>query len=76
MSFSAHCGTAAHGLPIPLWPSLETLDALRDRDVLDGEVGEWMVRGITTRNYEGTLTCLSDGLGLKKSAVSSAFRRA
>jgi putative transposase len=30
-------------------------------------------RPATTR---GTLTCLSDGLGLKKSAVSSAFQRA
>ena len=35
-----------------------------------------MVRGITTRNYEDTLTTLSDGLGLKKSAVSAAFQRA
>jgi putative transposase len=56
--------------------TLETLDALRDRDALDEEVKVRMVRGITTRNYEGTLTCLSDGLGLKKSAVSSAFQRA
>jgi putative transposase len=56
--------------------SLETLAALRSRDALDDEVKERMVRGITTRNYEGTLTCLSDGLGLKKSAVSSAFQRA
>ena len=35
-----------------------------------------MVRGITTRNDEDTLTTLSDGLGLKKSAVSAAFQRA
>jgi putative transposase len=35
-----------------------------------------MVRGVSTRNYEDTLTPLSDGLGLKKSAVSSASQRA
>ena len=55
---------------------LQTLQALRNRDALDDEVKERLVRGISTRNYEDALTSLSDGLGLKKSAVSSAFQRA
>ena len=55
---------------------LESLQALRSRDALDEDVKGRMVRGITTRNYEDTLTTLSDGLGLKRSAVSAAFRRA
>lgn len=55
---------------------LQTVRALRSRDALDEDVKTRMVRGITTRNYEDTLTGLSDGLGLKKSAVSSAFQRA
>lgn len=55
---------------------LESLRALRSRDALDEDVKGRMVRGITTRDYEDTLTTLSDGLGLKKSAVSAAFKRA
>lgn len=55
---------------------LESLRALRSRDALDEDVKGRMVRGITTRDYEETLTTLSDGLGLKKSAVSAAFQRA
>jgi transposase-like protein len=55
---------------------LQTLRALRDRDALDEEVKDRLVRGVSTRNYEGALTSLSEGLGLKKSAVSSAFQRA
>ncbi len=55
---------------------LETLDALRSRDALDEEVKGLLIRGVSTRNYEGALTNLSEGLGLKRSAVSSAFGRA
>lgn len=55
---------------------LQTLQALRSRDALDDDVKARMVRGVSTRDYEGALTSLSDGLGLKKSAVSSAFARA
>ena len=35
-----------------------------------------MVRGVTTRNYDEALGKLSDGLGLKNSAVSESFQRA
>lgn len=55
---------------------LETVDALRSRDGLDEEVKKLLIRGVSTRDYEGALTNLSEGLGLKRSAVSSAFRRA
>jgi len=55
---------------------LESMQALRSRDSLDEDVKGRLVRGITTRKYEDTLTTLSDGLGLKKSAVSAAFKRA
>lgn len=55
---------------------LQTLRALRSRDAVDEEVKDRLIRGISTRNYEDALTSLSDGLGFKKSAVSSAFQRA
>lgn len=55
---------------------LPTLRALRNRDALDEDVKERLVRGVSTRNYEGALTSLSEGLGLKRSAVSAAFQRA
>lgn len=55
---------------------LPTLRALRNRDALDEDVKERLVRGISTRNYEEALTSLSEGLGLKRSAVSAAFQRA
>ena len=55
---------------------LQTVGALTSRDALDDDVKRLLVRGISTRNYDAALTSLSDGLGLKKSAVSSAFQRA
>ncbi|MCP4006459.1 MAG: IS256 family transposase, partial [bacterium] len=55
---------------------LETVGALTSRDALDDDVKRLLVRGISTRNYDAALTSLSDGLGLKRSAVSSAFQRA
>lgn len=55
---------------------LQTIGALTNRDALDDDVKRLLVRGISTRNYDAALTSLSDGLGLKKSAVSSAFQRA
>jgi transposase-like protein len=61
-----------HGSEHPL----QTVRALRSRDALDEEVKTRLIAGISTRNYESALTSLSDGLGLKKSAVSSAFQRA
>jgi len=55
---------------------LKTVEALRSRDALDDDVKRRFARGISSRSYEGALTSLAEGLGLKKSAVSSAFQRA
>jgi putative transposase len=55
---------------------LETVQALTSRDALDGDVMRLMAVGVSTRNYEPALGKISDGLGLKRSAVSSAFKRA
>lgn len=55
---------------------LRTIKALASRDALDEDVRRLLVRGVSTRNYEPALGTIADGLGLKKSAVSSAFQRA
>lgn len=55
---------------------LKTMRALSSRDALDDDVHRLLVRGVTTRNYDDALGQLSDGLGLKKSAVSESFQRA
>jgi len=55
---------------------LRTVDAFSSRDALDEDVQRLLIRGVSTRNYDAALTSLSDGLGLQKSAVSSAFMRA
>ena len=55
---------------------LETVQALTSRDALDEDVKRLLAVGVSTRNYEPALGRLADGLGLKKSAVSSAFQRA
>jgi transposase-like protein len=55
---------------------LQTLRALSSRDALDADVKRRLIRGLSTRDYDDALGALSDGLGLKKSAVSAAFVRA
>ena len=55
---------------------LRTLQALASRDALDLDVKRLLVRGVSTRSYDGALSHLAEGLGLRKSAVSSAFVRA
>ena len=55
---------------------LQTVAALSSRDALDEDVHRLVARGVTTRNYDAALGRISDGLGLKKSAVSKAFQRA
>lgn len=55
---------------------LSTLQALSSRDALDADVKRRLIRGLSTRDYDDALGALSDGLGLKKSAVSAAFVRA
>ena len=55
---------------------LQTVQTLASRDALDDDVKRLLVRGVSTRNYDEALTRISDGLGLRKSAVSEAFERA
>ena len=55
---------------------LQTVAALSSRDALDEDVHRLIARGVTTRDYDAALGRISDGLGLKKSAVSVAFQRA
>ena len=55
---------------------LDTIAALNSRDAFDEDIMRLMAVGVSTRKYDKVLGKISDGLGLKKSAVSSAFRRA
>lgn len=53
---------------------LESYAALQEYDVLCQEVTRLLVRGISTRNYEGAIQEITGGLGLKRSSVSRAFQ--
>lgn len=55
---------------------LETLARLQDRDLFDGRIADRMMRGVTTRNYEPVISAYSKKLGIRKSSVSRAFKRA
>lgn len=54
---------------------LESLTKMRDRDLLDQQMQERLVRGVSTRNYEGVISNLSSKTGISKSSVSRAFKR-
>lgn len=56
--------------------TLPMLAKLRDRDLLDHQMLSRMVRGVSTRNYEGVISAYSKKLGVSKSSVSRAFIRA
>lgn len=55
---------------------LETLHRLQDRDLFDGRIADRMMKGVTTRNYEPVISAYSKKLGIRKSSVSRAFKRA
>lgn len=55
---------------------LETLEKLRDRDLFDGHIADRMMLGVTTRNYEPVISAYAGKLGVKKSTISRAFKRA
>jgi transposase-like protein len=55
---------------------LESYLALQDFDVLSEQVKRQLIRGISTRNYEGAIREIEGGLGLKRTSVSRAFIRA
>lgn len=52
---------------------LHTHRALREYDMLSERITNHMLKGVSSRNYDGLLEELEGGLGLKKSAVSKAF---
>ena len=56
--------------------ALPTLAKLRDQDLLDREMADRMLRGVSSRNYERVIDGYSEKLGVSKSAVSRAFVRA
>ena len=53
---------------------LESYAALQEYDVLCREVTRLLIRGVSTRNYDGAIQEISGGLGLKRSSVSRAFQ--
>lgn len=55
---------------------LPILAKLQDRDLLDGQIRERMLRGVSTRNYEPVVAEYSKKIGVSKSSCSRAFVRA
>ncbi len=53
---------------------LESYTVLQSFDLLCEDVMRAMLLGVSTRNYEPLQRKLEDGLGLKKSSVSKAFK--
>lgn len=55
---------------------LPTLAKLRNQDLLDQQMHQRLVLGVSTRNYEQVLDGYSEKLGVSRSSVSLAFVRA
>lgn len=55
---------------------LPVLAKLQDQDLLDGQIQERMLRGVSTRNYEPVVSAYAKKLGISKSSCSRAFVRA
>lgn len=55
---------------------LETYSALKNYDILCERVMKHMMSGVSTRDYEPLLDEVAGGLGLKKTSVSKAFKKA
>lgn len=55
---------------------LPTFEKLRDRDLLDTQILERLMKGISSRNYEDVIASFSEKMGVSKSSVSRAFQRA
>jgi transposase-like protein len=54
---------------------LQSYSALQDYDLLCNRVMNHMLTGVSTRKYEGLLDEVSNSTGLKKSSVSTAFKK-
>ena len=83
----AHSTIFIDGQPVSIRPrvrnsatnievELARMSALQSREALDADVLGKLVRGVSTRNYDGALNVVANGLGLQKSAVSESFIRA
>lgn len=55
---------------------LPSLAKLRDQDLLDAQIQDRMIRGVSTRNYDPVVSAYAEKLGVSKSSVSRAFVRA
>jgi putative transposase len=55
---------------------LPSLEKMRDRELLDSQMLARIVRGVSTRNYEGVINGFAEKTGVAKSSVSRAFKRA
>jgi len=55
---------------------LPTLGKLQSQDLLDAQMRQRLVLGVSTRNYEQVINSYSEKLGVSRSSVSRAFVRA
>jgi len=55
---------------------LPSLAKMRDQELLDSQMLNRIVRGVSTRNYEGVINGFAEKTGVAKSSVSRAFKRA
>lgn len=55
---------------------LPSLTKMRDQELLDSQMLGRIVRGVSTRNYEGVINGFAEKTGVAKSSVSRAFKRA
>lgn len=55
---------------------LPSLAKMRDQELLDSQMLGRIVRGVSTRNYEGVINGFAEKTGVAKSSVSRAFKRA
>ena len=55
---------------------LPSMAKMRDRDLLDRQMQERMMRSVSTRNYSEVINGFAQKTGVSKSAVSRAFKRA
>ncbi len=66
MRYTRHCGEA----------ELETYARLQSPDAMPQSVLKRMVRGVSTRDYQGVVDLAREGFGVQKSSVSRSFVKA
>ena len=55
---------------------LPSLSKMRDQDLLDQQMQNRIMRGVSTRNYAEVISGFSEKTGISKSAVSRSFKKA